>query len=335
MSAAELEAALGALARPDGAARAEAERRLREWAAADPVWLALALLDVARRSPDAAVAQASVAQLRRALGDGGLDRLPPTTRHQVTAGLLDLLQRDTPEVQAAALALCALLAPQFRAAHWPRLREACGRALQSPAAEVRTSAVELAAEVIQCLEDEQHIETFRQLVPALLAAVRQAVAEADWAAAERSVQAFISVAMLSKFFATHLKAVFGLFVEIAAAASTEAAVRRKAFECVTALAATHPKAVRRLPQLLSAALPPAMQLLLRVGHDPQWAHIVEAEAEKGEGEAEEGDADFAAGVEVLDRLALALGGKYLLPAAAPLVAQFWQDSDWCHRHAAF
>lgn len=49
-------------------------------------------------------------------------------------------------------------------------------------------------EVVAYLKEERHVAAFQQLLPALVAAVGQALAEANWGAAERSVQAFIGLA---------------------------------------------------------------------------------------------------------------------------------------------
>eukprot|EP00667_Euglena_gracilis_P004853 EG_transcript_4879 len=374
MSFAELEAVLRAIASPDNGVRAQAEQRLGEgkanptWLVPALLEVAQRSTDAVAAQMSVVLLRRFLSRSR----DGLFDQLPPATQGQVKAELLSrvsqpqvsaairkgiahcvsglacqqldtwpellpalsaALQQDSPEVQGAVLTIFTALAPHFNdaqlASHALSLRDMCSFALQRPSVEVKTGAVELATEVVAYLKEERHVAAFQQLLPALVAAVGQALAEANWGAAERSVQAFIGLAEVTpEFFAPHLKDVFAPFLEITAAAGIEASLRRLAFEFTLTLAETDPKAVRRLPQYLSASVPLAMQMLLRVEHTARWAHTAE------EAEAEDDDADFAFGVEALDRLALALGGKRTHPVVSPLIMQFLQESDWRHRHAA-
>lgn len=63
--------------------------------------------------------------------------------------------------------------------------------------------------------------------------------------------------------------------------------------------------------------------------DPKW-HQADSDKFESEGEGDR----YGFGQECLDRIALALGGKTLVPLASTLLPPLLQDADWRKRHAA-
>ena len=80
-----------------------------------------------------------------------------------------------------------------------------------------------------------------------------------------------------------------------------------------------------MPQYLGASVPLAMQLQLTLEHEADWASSPEEDDEEA--------TNFDFGVEALDRLAVALGGKKMHPVVSPLIMEYLQSADWKHRNA--
>lgn len=71
------------------------------------------------------------------------------------------------------------------------------------------------------------------------------------------------------------------------------------------------------------------QVCMYVQDEPDW-HKADSEQYEAEGEGEL----YEFGQECLDRIALALGGKTMVPMAAQALPQLMTDQRWEQRHAA-
>lgn len=84
--------------------------------------------------------------------------------------------------------------------------------------------------------------------------------------------------------------------------------------------------IRKIPKFCETLIPIVLNLMIDLEDDPEWGQSSE------EDEIEITNSDV--GEEVLDRLALALGGKTMVPVLFGMLSQLLTNSDWKHRHAA-
>jgi hypothetical protein len=86
--------------------------------------------------------------------------------------------------------------------------------------------------------------------------------------------------------------------------------------------------VRKLPELADSILKTTLSFLLDVEEDPAW----DVAEEESDFDAGQGDL-YSCGMESLDRLSCALGGKILMPLAGRLLPSYLAQPDWKCRHA--
>lgn len=79
--------------------------------------------------------------------------------------------------------------------------------------------------------------------------------------------------------------------------------------------------MRKVPHFLEMYLPAVFQLLFELEDDPDWYTASDMEDDD-----DFENADIAE--EILDRLALHLGGAYLVPAIFGMLPQLLNDPDW-------
>lgn len=102
--------------------------------------------------------------------------------------------------------------------------------------------------------------------------------------------------------------------------------KQLAIEFLTTLAESRPGMIRKIPKFCETLIPIVLNLMIDLEDDPEWGNSSE------EDEIEITNSDV--GEEVLDRLALALGGKTIVPILFGMLTQLLSNSDWKHRHAA-
>jgi hypothetical protein len=84
--------------------------------------------------------------------------------------------------------------------------------------------------------------------------------------------------------------------------------------------------VRKVPKFVETIVPIILQMMLELEDDDNW------NAGQDEDEVDITNPDI--GEEALDRLALALGGKSLVPVLFAIIPSLFSNTDWKHRHTA-
>lgn len=198
--------------------------------------------------------------------------------------------------------------------------------------DVRIAALRATAAFIQTLEPGPELDGFQDLLPGMMQTLSLALEAKEEGAAQAALELFIEVAGSEpRFLRRRLGDVVGAMLGIAEARELEEATRHLAVEFLVTLAEAREQApgmMRKLPHFAGRLLAALMGMLLEVEDDATW-HTLESE------EADEGESpDYEVAQEALDRLAIALGGNSVLPAASPSLAAFAADADWRKRHAA-
>jgi len=205
--------------------------------------------------------------------------------------------------------------------------------LSNPSLDVKIAAFSATTTFIGCLYKQSDREKFQAMVPLLLGVLSDALNAGDEVAANVAVERLIEVAdEHPRFLRRQINEVAGAMIKIAEAQSLDDGTRRLAAEFLVTLCEAREKApgmMRKLPQLVQQLFNCCVMFLLEIEDDPEW-HTAEDEKTEDAGETEL----FEFGQECLDRIAIAIGGKSLLPVAGQAFTALMQDTDWKKRHAA-
>lgn len=172
---------------------------------------------------------------------------------------------------------------------------------------------------------------FVDLVPLMLRPVQQAVSAGNEDEARQAIELLIDVVESEpKFWRKDLPAVCTLMLNIASNGdlSDESSPRQMALEFLVSVAEKLPSQCRKMGTFVRNVFPVSLQMMLAREDDQEWY----------EQEVEEDTSEytlFDCGQESLDRIAIALGGKAVLPVAEAIIPSFLNnESSWVHRHAA-
>jgi len=267
------------------------------------------------------------------LEDQGWDQLLPTLFNMCVP---QTNPADEARLMESALLIFAELARYVIDVLTPHLAAIHGvlkTALAHPSIDVRGAAVAATSVLIQETQDASMRDGFQDTVPLLLAAIGQALNQGEEQAAQDATELFIEIAEEHpRFFKKQLNNVLDAFIQIAQGEGLEEATRSLAAELLITLCEARERApgmMRKVPQFLERFFTVVMGFLLDIEDEAAW-HTAEDEKDEEEGE---GDL-FHSGQDCLDRLALSLGGKTLVPLAGAVLPPFLTDADWKKRHAA-
>eukprot|EP00004_Rigifila_ramosa_P000753 TRINITY_DN10783_c0_g1_i1.p1 TRINITY_DN10783_c0_g1~~TRINITY_DN10783_c0_g1_i1.p1 ORF type:complete len:1103 (-),score=294.98 TRINITY_DN10783_c0_g1_i1:27-3248(-) len=214
--------------------------------------------------------------------------------------------------------------------HATLLRELFFNALQDPNSKVRLAGLLACTSFISAVETPQERNFFQGLLPGMLQCITFALSHSQQDAAV-AIQNFIEIAEEEPLF---LRPQFPLLIDILLAMVTntqlEDHVRHLPIELLLVIAENAPPMCRKNKTLLPRLLPLCMQMLLSVDDD-----LTEWNAQTQEDDNVDGDiSDYDVGLEALDRISLALGGKAVLAIIYPIVQQYVASPDWKQRNAA-
>jgi hypothetical protein len=205
--------------------------------------------------------------------------------------------------------------------------------LGNPSLDVKIAAFSATTSFIGCLDSQSDREKFQSLVPALLGVLSDSLNAGDEIAANTAVERMIEVAdEHPRFLRKQIHEVAGAMLKIAEAESLDDATRRLAAEFLVTLCEAREKApgmMRKLPQLVQQLFNCCVSFLLEIDDDPDW-HTAEDEKNEDAGETEL----FEFGQECLDRIAISIGGKSMLPVAGQAFSTLMSSGEWQKRHAA-
>ncbi|KAJ2019740.1 importin subunit beta-3 [Coemansia sp. S85] len=166
------------------------------------------------------------------------------------------------------------------------------------------------------------------MVPQMLSVLEPLLRDNDEAGLVEALSALIDAAEEApKLFRSVLGSLTTFATEIGKSEGLEDRTRQTALEVLVTLAEAAPGMCRKNTQFSQAIVPVCMQMLSSIDDDEDWYSA----SPNDDGDNEE-NCVFAE--QSLDRLAIALGGKQLLPIAFNYIPQMLASSDWRQRHAA-
>ncbi|KAA8499564.1 Importin-5 [Porphyridium purpureum] len=200
--------------------------------------------------------------------------------------------------------------------------------LNDPDQMVRVAALKATCSILNTFESSK-CKSFEDLVPFMLRPVSESLNASDEDTARTSIEMLIDVMDTEpRFWRNHLEIVVAAMLSVASSTSLEESTRQLGLEFLTSAAEKLPTACRKLPNFASSVIPVAMGMMLEIEDESEWY------AKDDDDDDAMDYTNFDAGQESLDRLAISLGGKTVLPIAFTLIPQFLNNADsWTHRHA--
>ena len=205
--------------------------------------------------------------------------------------------------------------------------------MQDQAMVVRIAALKALASFLLALQESSSRTAFQDLVPLMLMTISDALAANDEGEVRSALEVFVEVAESQpKFLKRNVVDCVNGMIQIAGNTDLEDATRHLALEFLLTVAETSPTTARKIPTFCSSVVPLALKMMLELECD-----TAEELAEWEEQEEDDEDTEitnYDVGEEALDRLAIAMGGKTMVPVLFEQIQQLIKSTEWKHRHAA-
>uniref|UniRef100_A0A7S4LGY4 C2H2-type domain-containing protein n=1 Tax=Eutreptiella gymnastica TaxID=73025 RepID=A0A7S4LGY4_9EUGL len=194
--------------------------------------------------------------------------------------------------------------------------------------EVRIAAVDAISSLVVVLEEEEHVVNFQSVVGDILKTIGQALSTNHEDQALEAIEALVTIGESTpELFTKSLSDVFQAMIQIATSQQVEESVQQIAVEFCLTLAENDARHTKKVPHFAEAFFPLAMKWLTTVEEKKDWGVTQEDDDDDDE------ITFYDVGLEALDRISLALGGRVIEPVATGLIAQYLNNPDWQFRHA--
>lgn len=250
--------------------------------------------------------------------------------------LFGCVQSNQPRQMESALRIFADLAGFIMPVLLPHInvmRQQLATCMSHPETDVKIAGLSATTCFIRELEEDSDRNKFQDLIPVMLQTVSNILSTEEQDSAEEALEAFIEIAEAHPaFLRRQLDVVVNNMLQVAQSAQFPEGTRQLAAEFLVTLCEARERApgmMRKLPQYISQLFSCMLLFLLDVTDEAEW-HQADSEQYEAEGE---GDL-YEFGQECLDRIALALGGKTMVPLAEQALPQLMTDQAWQQRHAA-
>eukprot|EP00184_Porphyridium_aerugineum_P000216 CAMPEP_0184696160 /NCGR_PEP_ID=MMETSP0313-20130426/3546_1 /TAXON_ID=2792 /ORGANISM="Porphyridium aerugineum, Strain SAG 1380-2" /LENGTH=1101 /DNA_ID=CAMNT_0027154733 /DNA_START=266 /DNA_END=3571 /DNA_ORIENTATION=- len=203
-------------------------------------------------------------------------------------------------------------------------RSALGDSDQS----VRLAGLKATCGVLNTVESSK-CAAFEDLIPLMLHPISESLNMQDEESARQSIELLIEVIETEpRFWRNHLASVTNAMLTIASTTALEEGTRQLGLEFLVSASEKLPAACRKLPNFIQNVIPVALSMMLELEDDAEWYNKDDDDDDNVE------YSNFDAGQESLDRLAISLGGKLVLPVVFTIIPQFLaNEPSWVHRHA--
>ncbi|KAJ2557738.1 importin subunit beta-3 [Coemansia sp. RSA 1933] len=200
-------------------------------------------------------------------------------------------------------------------------------AFQDSDSAVRLAALQAAVAYILANESKARAG-LAPMVPHMLSVLEPLFRDGDETGLVEAVSALIEAAdEAPKLFAGVLGSLITFVTEIGKNSEMENTTRQTALELLVTLAEAAPGMCRKNTQFCAAVVPVCMEMMSSIEDDEDW-HTTDVL------EDSDNEENHVFGEQAMDRLAIALGGKQLLPTAFNYIPQMLGSQEWSQRHAA-
>lgn len=268
----------------------------------------------------------AVAELARCSQDDDGNNLWP----EVLPFLFQLGSSDRPDLREAALHIIASTPTIFgeqRDHYISVIKTLLAQCLADRVVSVSYSACKATAAFLGSLRNDPQRVGFVDMIPALVQATAASVA--DDGADDTVLQAFLDFCQRQpKLLRASLDEIIELSLKISSAETLEDKVRQFGLEIILTLAEEAPTMIRkRANRYMPLIIQQVLSFLVDVEDEDDWA--TQDTPDKGDETT-----NSVYGEAALDRLALSLGGKNVLPLVMTSLHPMLQSPKWQHRYGA-
>jgi len=211
--------------------------------------------------------------------------------------------------------------------HFPVLKEVLNEGLNDAVMKVRLAAMNATASFLQVLDQPEERAQFQLLTPQMLATISAALNNKQEEDARCAIELFVDLAEIdATFLKPHLPQIVQAMLTISTAGVLDPSTRQLGVEFLVTLGEGRPGMVRKIPKFVESVIPVILNMMLSIDDNADWA------TSKEEDDVDVTDPDV--GEEALDRLAISLGGKQVVPIIFAILPRLLGDADWKKRHTA-
>ena len=198
---------------------------------------------------------------------------------------------------------------------------------------VRVAALKALASFLLSLESANSRQPFQALVPLMLQCIVDALAANDEDTVRSALEVFVEIAESQpKFLKTNLMELIQGMIQISGNTELDDSTRHLALEFLLTVAENSPATARKMGTFCAQVVPVALGMMLEIECDTP-DELAEWENQQ-EDEEDTEITNYDVGEEALDRLAIALGGKTVVPVLFERIQVLIKSENWKHRHAA-
>ncbi|KAJ1930154.1 importin subunit beta-3 [Tieghemiomyces parasiticus] len=267
----------------------------------------------------------TVAEVARFLDNMG------KTWPELLQGLATFLRAENPAQRAAVFRIFAAVPAVPGAQPLEAMKPAFAAGLQDGEPGVRLAALQACVAYLGEVEGSVR-QQCQEWVPAMLATLEPLLASGEESQLVDSFTALVELAENHpKPFRPILANVLTFCTQVAANTDLEDSTRQTALELPLTLAEAHPAMARKTPNFSEGFVPVALAMMAELDEseeDRAWYTVTDLDHDD-----DDADANHCLGEQALDRLARALGGKYVLPIAFQLIPNYLGAPQWPRRHA--
>jgi len=194
--------------------------------------------------------------------------------------------------------------------------------------EVQTAACKAFTGFTTVIKTDQQRQYFAPLLQHVLGVIMNACQNQKESEAQVGLESLIELAeMEPKFFRPAMALVIENLTQVGSAKALRDGTRRLAIEVLLELCEEAAPMVRKYPQLVEKLVPLFLEMCMEYEDDPEWSTI-------DDDDIGDEDSNYTFGEQSLDRLAIAMGGKAVVPIAFKFLPTMLVDeTDWRKRAA--
>jgi hypothetical protein len=258
---------------------------------------------------------------------------PTTAWPELLPFLFKLVKSDKAGLREVSLEIFADLAPhvgEVLRPHFPLLKEILVAGLNDTASlPVRTAALTATCSFLRVLDKPEERIHFQELIPLMLGTLSAALNANQEEEARTALQLFVDLGESDPtFLKPQLVPILNAMLMIAQANTLEEATRQLGLEFLVTLTEARAGMIRKQTKFLEALIPTVLKFMLELEDNSDWATT------KPDDDDNVDITNSDVGEECLDRLALAIGGKTLVPLLFQSLPGLMSSPEWTHRHTA-
>ncbi|RDD39148.1 Importin-5 [Trichoplax sp. H2] len=186
-------------------------------------------------------------------------------------------------------------------------------------------AVDATTAFLMVNDNDQLRRHFQDMVPPILTVVQMCLAKTD---DDSPLKNLIEIAeAIPKIIRPHLNDLAVELIKNISNSQAESNYRQLSLEVLVTLAESAPAMMRKHGQIIIQLIPQCLSMMIDLEDDPEWS------AWDNSDDPEDSDSNPIVAEFALDRLAMALGGKAILPHIVSVVPQMLQNGDWRYKYA--